>query len=113
MVHLDEQREAAVLQPFDDGAFPRRAAQIHRRALQPADQLAQFALAAWPGQRSVAHVVLQVDILVLDPLGHRVQAEGVLQPPVPRRGEAAVGAKVAHQQSQEIARCAFGQLEDQ
>ena len=33
-----------------------------------------------PGQGSarVAHVVLEVDVVVLDPLGHRVQVEGVL-----------------------------------
>ena len=63
-------------QPFDQGAFPRRAAQVQRLALQAPDQLAQFALAARPGQRGMAHVVFEVDLVVLDPFGHRVQVEG-------------------------------------
>jgi hypothetical protein len=61
VVHLDEQREAVPLQPLDDGAFPGRAHQVQRRALQAPDQFAQLALAARPGQRGVAHVVFEVD----------------------------------------------------
>jgi hypothetical protein len=61
VVHLDEQREAIALQPLDDGAFPGRTAQVERRALQPANQFTQFALAPRPGQRGMAHVVFEVD----------------------------------------------------
>jgi len=46
VVHLDEQGEAAALQPLDDRALPRRAGEVQRRALQPADQFSQLALAA-------------------------------------------------------------------
>jgi hypothetical protein len=67
VVHLDEERKAVALQPLDDGAFPGRARQVNGGALQAANQLAQLALTARPGQRGVAHVVLQVDVGVLYP----------------------------------------------
>jgi hypothetical protein len=67
VVDLDEKREAAALEPLDDGAFPGRAAQVQRRTLQAADQFAEFALAPRPGQGGVAHVVFEVDFVVLDP----------------------------------------------
>jgi hypothetical protein len=76
VVHLDEQGEATAFQAFDDGAFPGRAAQVQRRALQAAHQFAEFALAAGPGQRRMAHVVFEVDVVVLDPDRHRVLVEG-------------------------------------
>jgi hypothetical protein len=69
VVHLDEHREAVALQPLDQRAFPGRAHQVQRRAVQAPDQLAQLALAARPGQRGMAHVVLEVDVVVLDPAG--------------------------------------------
>jgi hypothetical protein len=111
VVDLDEKREAAALEPLDDGAFPGRAAQVQRRTLQAADQFAEFALAPRPGQGGVAHVVFEVDFVVLDPDRQRILVEGVLEAPVPRRRELAVIAKPGHQLAQVILRRALGQAE--
>ena len=72
----------------------RRAREVDRRVLQAADQLAELALAARPGQ-AAWRTWCEVDGRGLDPRRHRVQIEGVLQAPVPRRGEAAVGRNSA------------------
>jgi hypothetical protein len=111
VVHLDEEGEALALQAFDEGAFPGRAAQVQRRALQAADQFAEFALAARPGQRRVAHVVFEVDVAILDPDRHRVLVEGVFQAPVPGHGEFAVIAEFGHQLAHVVPRRALGQAE--
>ena len=102
VVHFYEEGESVTLQALDQGAFPWRTTQIERLALQPPDQLTEFAFAARPGQRGVAHVVLQVDVVVDDPGRYRVLGEGVLQAPVPRRGKLTVVAKVRHQAAHEV-----------
>ena len=104
VVHLDEHRKAVPLQPLDQGAFPGRTHQVQRGALQAPDQFAQLALAARPGQRGVAHVVFEVDVVVLDPDRRRVLVEGVLQPPVPGRRERAVVAELRHHLAHEVLR---------
>jgi hypothetical protein len=104
VVHLDVEREALALQPLDQRAFPGRARQVQRRAVQAADQLAQLALATRPGQRGMAYVVLEVDVVVLDPARQRVLGKRRLQPPVPGRRKFAVMAEVVHQAAQPVAR---------
>jgi hypothetical protein len=110
-MHLDEQREAIALKPLDDRAFPRWPSEVYRSAVQAADQFAEFAFAAGPGQGGMPHVILKVDIVVLDPHRYRVLVEGIFQTPVPRRLELPMVAKVLHQLLQELPRRIIGQAE--
>ncbi len=81
MVAFDQQRKATlrqsfhIVQPFDDHHFPWGAAQVKGGRVQTRDQNVELAPVAGLGQGHVAHVVFDVEILVIDPVGI-VQPQG-------------------------------------
>ena len=84
-MHLGVEREPTTLEPLDDVELPRRPGEVELMAVQPRDQNAELALVARTGQRGATHVVVEVEVLVLDPRLERVaQQERVGQLHVPR-----------------------------
>jgi hypothetical protein len=69
VVQLAVDRETAARQPgqvvqaLDDPRLPQRAAEIQRPGVQPRDLDAELAPVAGRGQRDVAHVELEVEVL--------------------------------------------------
>src|SRR3546814_2568451 len=86
VMNLEEEREAPIVQTFDQRDFPRRPLQVERMRVQARDQHTEFALAARIRQRGVAQVIVDIDVLRFFPgrlefahaLGH--------QPLIERRG---------------------------
>ena len=111
MVHFDEKGKTVLVEPFDNRAFPWRTCQVNGRAVQTRHQFAQLTLATRPRQRGMAHVVLQIDGVVLDPHRHRIFIEGVFQTPVPRRGEVPIAAELGHHFLQKVLWCILWQPE--
>jgi len=74
LVDLDEQREAAcgqleqAVEPLDDVDLPQRTCQVERPRMDARRLDAELAPVAGSGQRDVAHVVLEVEVLVVDPV---------------------------------------------
>ena len=64
---LGVDREAAVVESFDQVGFPQRAVAVEQRSVQPRRQLQQFANPARRRQRRAAQVVLHVEIAVEGP----------------------------------------------
>jgi hypothetical protein len=75
VVDLGQQREAArrqlveAVQPLNDVDLSQRALQVERARVDARGLDAELAPVAGLGQRDVAHVVLKVEQLVLDPVG--------------------------------------------
>ena len=67
VVRLDIQRHLAVLEAVDHEKLPQRAAAVEQAGVQPRHVLLQLPVAAGAGQGDVAHVVIEVDVLVFHP----------------------------------------------
>ena len=67
VVGLGDDREPALGQPLDQVHLPQRAGAVERARHQPGDQLGELLVGARPGQRGAAHVVGDVEVLVVDP----------------------------------------------
>ena len=67
VVRLGQHRPAAVLEALDHPDLPERLGAVELLRHDPADELAQLALATGGGQRRVAQVVLNVEMRVVDP----------------------------------------------
>ena len=70
MVDLDQHREATLRESFDEGRLPERTAAIEGTLEQPGDQRLQLRVGARRRQVAVADVIVEVEILVVDP--HRL-----------------------------------------
>ena len=68
VVDLGQQRDAAARQPFDEVHTPQRHAAVEARAHDVADEVGELAVVAGARQRAMAHVVLDVELGVLDPV---------------------------------------------
>ena len=64
---LADQREATVVEPFDDPHLPQRLGAIQLLGHDPRDEAHQLLLGARRGQRGLADVVLEVEGGVVDP----------------------------------------------
>ncbi len=69
-MHLVDDRDAVVGEALGDVHLPQRATAVQRRAGDLADQLVQFTPSARRGHPRLAHVVVEVDVVVEHP--HRV-----------------------------------------
>src|SRR5437588_782112 len=69
MVRLADDGQARLAQPLDDPHLPERLVPIERLGEQPADQLLQFGLSSRRWKRAVAHVVLAIELGLVDPDG--------------------------------------------
>ena len=67
MVDLAVERDAAVGQALDDVQLPHRAMPIERRTVLGGDVAQQLADAARPRQHDAPDVMLEVELLVVDP----------------------------------------------
>ena len=67
MVRLADDGEARFSQPFDQPHLPKRLVPIERLREQAADQLLQLGFSARRRQSGVAHVVLEVELGLVDP----------------------------------------------
>jgi hypothetical protein len=111
VVHLGVERHLAALQAVDDEELPHRPAAVDERGMQPRHVLLQLPVGARLGQRDVAHVVVDVDVVVVHPhgVGHveghqrELAREHVGQ--VDAAGHEALGVFV------EVALVALGQVE--
>ena len=66
-MHLGVDRRLAGLQPLDDVELPQRAAAVEQARMQAADQLLQLLEGAGLGQHDAADVVVEIDVVVVDP----------------------------------------------
>lgn len=57
------------IETFDDVHLPQRSTAIERTCVQARNLVHQLAPVAWLGQRQVAHVELEIDLRILDPVG--------------------------------------------
>jgi hypothetical protein len=112
VMHLHVEREAVVFEPFNDVRLPQRAVEVHRVRVQARDQHAELALAAGLGQRGMAQVVVEVDVLGLDPGRHHRFELGRGELEVERPREARHSTQVLEQTLQEITRGTLGQGEN-
>ena len=81
VVQLGVHRHPAVAQPLDHVPLPQRTLAGHPGAVQPGHQVEQLADPSGLGQGAVAHVVLDVEVVVVDPdvlAGGLDRAVGVL-----------------------------------
>ncbi len=69
VVHLVEQRHAPVLEPLDHVQLPQRPGAVQRPGVQARDGLAQLGLGARGRDGRLAHVEIEVEVRVLDPVG--------------------------------------------
>ena len=74
--------------PLDQVDLPQRPLPVERAGDQPGDQLAQLGHRARPRQRRAAHVVAEVEVLVVDPGG---SGDARRAPAAPAAGSAARG----------------------
>ena len=75
------------VQSLDDGHLPRWAAKVDLASVDARDLDAQLTPVTGLRQRDMPHVVLEVEVWIVDPVGH-VQAAGQLgQPPTESRRE--------------------------
>jgi hypothetical protein len=78
VVRLGVVGDLAVLEAVDDVHLPQRAAAVEQRGVQPRDQRVELLHRPGAAQGRAAHVVVEIDIVVLDP--HRIgQLEGHLR----------------------------------
>ena len=70
VVHLAVEADPAVGQALDDVELPERPAAVEQHRMQPRRQRLELLERARLGQHHVAHVVVEVDVVVVDP--HRV-----------------------------------------
>jgi hypothetical protein len=82
VVDLGQQRDAAAGQPFDVVRAPERHAAVEARAHHVADEVGQLRVVARARQRAMAHVVLDVELGVLDPV-RQVEVQGRLHQATP------------------------------
>jgi hypothetical protein len=67
VVGLRQDGEAAVRESLDDPELPERLVAVEPLREDAAGQVAQLLLAAGLGQRGLAHVVVEVEVRVVDP----------------------------------------------
>ena len=67
VVALADDREAAVVQALDQPQLPERLAAVELLGEDPRRQVAQLLVGAGRRQRGLAHVVLEVEVRVVDP----------------------------------------------
>ena len=69
VMRLADDRELVPANAFHEPQFPQRLVAIELLGEEPADQLLQLGLAARDGQGGAAHVVLEVELRLVDPHG--------------------------------------------
>ena len=84
VVDLRDERLVAVLEAFDDVRLPQRLAAVERPARDVGRERRELARSARRGQRGAAHVVVEVEVGILDPRRH-VRAERHLDEAAPER----------------------------
>jgi hypothetical protein len=67
VVRLGVEGDLAVVQPLDDDHLPQRSAAVEQRGVQARDELLELVHRAGLAQRDVTDVVVEVDVVVLDP----------------------------------------------
>src|SRR6056297_498541 len=70
MMDFRVDRETAVIQALDKVQLPQRMFPVEHECVQPRRQVRKLSPAAWRGKRRTAHVVVEVEIAVRDPLRH-------------------------------------------
>ena len=68
-MNLREQPHASVLETVDQVELPQRLGAVERAREDPSDLLGELRIRGRRGQRQLAHVVLQVEVRVVDPVG--------------------------------------------
>ena len=64
---LQDHRDVIVGEAVDEPHLPQRSGSIERERLQPAHQRGELLVVAGPGKRCQADVVVDVEVLVVDP----------------------------------------------
>ena len=67
MMRLAVESDLSVLEAFDDVHLPQRPTAVEQRGVQPCDQRVKLLHSPGAAQRDAAHMVIEVDIVVLDP----------------------------------------------
>ncbi|MFO1426188.1 MAG: hypothetical protein U1F11_04275 [Steroidobacteraceae bacterium] len=120
VMHLEQQREAVLrervegVEPVDQIQLPQGPRQVERACMDARGLDAELAPVAGLGQGDVAHVVLEIEAVVLDPVG-RIQVERHAQQPVAEDRREVQPARDVLEQSLEAqpALRRFGRVVDQ
>ena len=85
VVHLLHERRLAATEPLDDGELPQRAGAVEQVDHGQRRQIEQLAQAPRLGQGDPPHVVVDLEVRIVDPQGRRQVGRGRLHtPPEPR-----------------------------
>ena len=87
MVHLEEARRPAVLEPFDQVGFPQRPHVIERRGKHRPDEVQQVTLGRRFWKDHLAGMIVDLEVRVVFPL-RETKAQGRLDHPLAQPGEA-------------------------
>jgi hypothetical protein len=87
VVELREQAEVPVAQAVEQVELPQRPGAVEGARADPRDRLGDLALVAGRRDRRLAHVVLDVEVGVLDPVGQVEVERDLDEPPAKRRNE--------------------------
>jgi hypothetical protein len=85
VVDLGQQPQAAVGQPVDEIGLPQGPRAVERAGEDARHLLGQLLVARRRRQRELAHVVLEIEVRVVDPVGVVEPERDRLQPPAERR----------------------------
>ena len=80
-MNLREQPHASVLETVDQVELPQRLGAVERAREDPSDLLGELRIRGRRGQRQLAHVVLQVEVRVVDPVRVVEPERDLLQAP--------------------------------
>nr|WP_254126867.1 hypothetical protein [Aquihabitans sp. G128] len=112
VVHLGVDREAVALQALDQHQLPERALAVEQRAVHARAEGEQLADPAGLGQRRVADVVLEVELLVVAPRPLATGAQRPVGALAEQRRDVVVGEHALVLLAEPVGADALGQLED-
>jgi hypothetical protein len=104
VVDLRQHRDEPGLVALDDVDLPQRPRAVERAGHDPRDLVGELGVVARRGERHLTHVVAEVDLGLLDPVG-MVEPERDVREPPPQRRElrAALGQQPRHLEAAEDA----------
>jgi hypothetical protein len=112
VVDLEVDRDPPALEPFDEVHLPGGTVEVEWVAVEARDENAELALVAGRRQGGAAHVVLEVEGLVLDPALQRAREKvRVAELEVPRRVDRRLAPQFVHELPLEVARPVLGRRE--
>jgi len=84
MVNLCDDRKTAILKALDDGQLPKRACAIELLGHEAPNKGLQLFLGSGVRQRDVSHVILKIEMLIINPHRMALKRNGCDSLAIPR-----------------------------